>query len=79
MHKKLLDQQLKVLNFKRKVLNLKYRALVTFSGRITKAKDEIFEISDKELVADLLNAKFIEKISEKQVNLDKEEIENEDK
>jgi len=58
---------------------LKYRALVTFSGRITKAKDEIFEISDKELVADLLNAKFIEKISEKQVNLDKEEIENEDK
>ena len=68
-----------MLNFKRKVLNLKYRALVTFSGRITKAKDEIFEISDKELVADLLNAKFIEKISEKQVNLDKEEIENEDK
>ena len=61
------------------MLNLKYRALVTFSGRITKAKDEIFEISDKELVADLLNAKFIEKISEKQVNLDKEEIENEDK
>ena len=58
---------------------MKYRALVTFSGRITKAKDEIFEISDKELVADLLNSKFIEKISEKQVNLDKEEIENEDK
>ena len=39
-----------------------YKALVGFSGKITMSKGEVMEIKDKELVADLTKAKFIEPI-----------------
>ena len=48
---------------------MKYRALVSFSGKITKTKGDIFELSNKEVIKDLLDAKFIEKVK----NINKEE------
>ena len=39
-----------------------YRALVSFSGRISMAKGEVREISDKSMVKDLLSAKYIEEV-----------------
>lgn len=42
-----------------------YRALVSFSGRISMAVGEVREISDKEVVKDLLNAKYIEEVNAK--------------
>lgn len=44
---------------------MKYKALVSFVGQISMAKDEVREISDKELISDLLQAKYIEKVQEK--------------
>ena len=43
---------------------MKYRALVSFSGIISMAKGEEKEISDKELISDLLKAKYIEEVKE---------------
>ena len=39
-----------------------FRALVSFSGIISMAKDEIREISDSSIVKDLLNAGYIEEV-----------------
>lgn len=39
-----------------------YKALVGFSGVISMCKDEVREIKDKTLVADLTKAKYIEPI-----------------
>lgn len=38
---------------------MKYRALVSFSGLVSMRKDEVKEIKDKEIVEDLLRAKYI--------------------
>ena len=40
----------------------KYKALVSFAGIITMATGEEREIKDKEIVDDLLNAKYIKEI-----------------
>ncbi len=40
-----------------------YRALVSFSGLISMAQDEVREISDKEIAKDLLNARYIEEVT----------------
>lgn len=50
---------------------MKYKALVTFTGNITKKKGDIFDLKDKEVAKDLLEARFIEKA--KNIDLDKEE------
>lgn len=50
---------------------MKYKALVTFTGNITKKKGDIFDLKDKEVAKDLLEAGFIEKA--KSIDLDKEE------
>jgi hypothetical protein len=50
---------------------MKYKALVTFTGNITKKKGDIFDLKDKEVAKDLLEAGFIEKA--KNIDLDKEE------
>ena len=50
---------------------MKYKALVTFTGNITKKKGDIFDLKDKEGAKDLLEAGFIEKA--KNIDLDKEE------
>jgi hypothetical protein len=39
-----------------------YKALTSFSGLISMSKGEVREIKDKEIVKDLLQAKFIEEI-----------------
>lgn len=39
-----------------------YRALVTFTGLITMRKDEVRDITDIEIIKDLLNAKYIEEV-----------------
>ena len=57
---------------------MKYKALVTFTGNITKKKGDIFDLKDKEVAKDLLEAGFIEKA--KNIDLDKEEtVENNSK
>ena len=56
-----------------------YRALVSFSGRISMAVGEVREISDKEVVKDLLNAKYIEEVNAKPKAEPKEEPEAEPK
>lgn len=43
---------------------MKYKALVSFVGKISMAKGSVREISDKELISDLLNAKYIEEVKE---------------
>ena len=43
---------------------MKVKALVSFVGQISMAKGEVREISNKELISDLLNAKYIEEIKE---------------
>ena len=50
---------------------MKYKALVTFTGNITKKKGDIFDLKDKEVAKDLLEAGFSEKA--KNIDLDKEE------
>lgn len=54
----------------------KYRALVTFTGDITKSKGEIFSLDIKQAFP-LIKARFIEEVKEKP--LEKVEIEVEDK
>ena len=39
-----------------------YRALVSFGGIVSMRKGEVRDISDKEVVKDLLNAKYIEEV-----------------
>ncbi len=39
-----------------------YKALLSFSGLISMSKGEVREIEDKEIVKDLLQAKYIEEI-----------------
>jgi hypothetical protein len=41
-----------------------YKALVSFSGIISMAKDEVKEIKDKDLIKDLLQAKYIEEVKD---------------
>ena len=40
-----------------------YRALISFSGKVSMAEGEIRDISDKAIVDDLLDAKYIEEIT----------------
>ena len=44
---------------------MKYRALVSFVGRISMIKGEVREIQDENLAKSLLQPKFIEKVEEK--------------
>ena len=37
-----------------------YKALVSFSGTVSMSKGQVKEINDKNIVADLLQAKYIE-------------------
>ena len=39
-----------------------YKALVSFSGLISMAKNEVREIKDKEIIKDLLEAGYIEEV-----------------
>lgn len=39
-----------------------YRALVSFSGLVSMAEGDVREISDKDVVKDLLNAGYIEEV-----------------
>ena len=41
---------------------MKVRALVSFSGLVSMSKGEVKEIRDKDIVADLLRAGYIEQI-----------------
>ena len=41
---------------------MKYRALVSFSGLVSMSKGQVGEINDKNIVADLLQAGYIEPI-----------------
>ena len=54
---------------------MKYRALVSFTGLVSMAKDEVREISDLSLAHDLLKAKYIEEVmaDEKGTDVPKEE------
>ena len=40
-----------------------YRALISFSGQVSMAEGEIRDISDKNIVDDLLSAKYIEEVT----------------
>lgn len=42
-----------------------YKALVSFAGIITMAQDEVKEITDKEIVKDLIKAGYIVEIKTK--------------
>lgn len=39
-----------------------YKALVSFSGKLSMSKGQIREIEDKEIIKDLLNAGYIEEV-----------------
>ncbi len=39
-----------------------YKALVSFSGKISMSKGQVKEIADKEVVKDLLEAGYIEEV-----------------
>lgn len=45
-----------------------YRALVSFSGVISMYKGEVREITNKEVIKDLLQAKYIEEVKETKKN-----------
>lgn len=52
---------------------MKYKALISFVGKVTMAQDEIKEISDEEIIKDLLGAGYIEPVKEtKDVKKEKE-------
>lgn len=42
----------------------KYRALVSFTGKLSMARGQVKEINDKDLEQELLRAKFVEEIKE---------------
>lgn len=50
-----------------------YRALVTFSGKVSMVKDQVREIKDKEIVEDLLKAGYIEEIKSTKKKKEEEE------
>jgi len=50
---------------------MKYRALVSFTGLVSMAKDEVREISDFSLAQDLLNANYIEEVKPKEETVPK--------
>lgn len=54
----------KLQNFQWRVLNMAYRALVSFSGIISMAMGEIREIDDEPIAKDLLRAGYIEELKE---------------
>lgn len=54
---------------------MEYRALVSFSGLVSMRRGEVREIKDKNIVKDLLRAKYIEPL-EKKENLLKRGKEN---
>ncbi len=41
---------------------MRYRALVSFTGVLTMRKNEVREITDKNLIKDLLSANYIEEV-----------------
>lgn len=43
---------------------MKYKALISFVGKVTMTQDEIKEISDEEIIKDLLGAGYIEPVKE---------------
>lgn len=43
---------------------MKYRALISFAGKITMSRGEVREIADKELANSLLQSHFIESVEE---------------
>ena len=44
---------------------MEYRALVSFGGLVSMRKGEVRELKDKEIVKDLLRAKYIEPLERK--------------
>lgn len=44
---------------------MKYRARVGFSGIISMAKDEVKELTNQNIIDDLLNAKYIEEVKKR--------------
>lgn len=55
---------------------MKYRALISFAGKISMFKGEVREIADKELANSLLQPHFIEPVEEvKEVKKPTEEVE----
>lgn len=46
-------------------MSMKYKALISFSGLISMSKDDIAEINDNEISADLIKAGYIEPAEEK--------------
>ena len=42
-----------------------YRALKTFSGKVSMRKGEVKAITDKKVIADLINAGYIEKVDKR--------------
>ena len=45
---------------------MKYKALVSFVGQISMAKGNITEISNKDIISDLLKAGYIEEVKIKE-------------
>lgn len=39
-----------------------YKALITFSGKISMVKEQVREIKDEEIIKDLLQAGYIEEV-----------------
>lgn len=39
-----------------------YKALITFSGKVSMVKNQVKEIKDKEIIKDLLKAGYIEEV-----------------
>ena len=44
---------------------MRYKALVGFSGIVSMAKDEVKELTDQNVVNDLLNAGYIEEVKKR--------------
>lgn len=42
-----------------------YKALISFSGKVSMSKGQVREIEDKEVIKDLLNAGYIEEVKTK--------------
>lgn len=52
---------------------MKYKALVSFVGNFSMVQDEVKEISDEEIIKDLLNAGYIKPVEDtKDVKKEKE-------
>lgn len=46
---------------------MKYRALISFSGLLSMSMGDVREISDKDIVKDLLKAGYIEELKETKI------------